>query len=491
MKKLPFAALIISALLLSACTVRSVPAPSPASSVPTVAEERVAEGNCYTLTFILQEGEITVQELAEGSYPTNIPLPVATAPFLGWQNEQGELVDPAAVPVIKDACYTALYGVSLRRDVFYLRAEGGLFRPHDPLSRLECAQLYCKLLPEGESLPTGEVPEEQYPDQALCNTKMNANTLIYEEQNYLFAKENPRQDELLSLASLCAVGLLPYGENQSLSPEEPITSEQLLSLLSPWFSPHALADPALSSLPTRGETVLFLNALLGREAEISWRCPDTDDTLMSAVCAACPMEQAEAGFVLLGNGSLYYVQDDGTLLQNGEIGTLHFGVDGRYSSGNEELDRLCRKLIAQGVNLNNPQELRLRQAYIFIRDHYAYLRGGNYERGEHGWEDKEAVKLLSTGYGNCYSFSAALRSVFRALGQEAECISGLQGEFYAPHSWVWTREADGIYFYDVEAEYAALRDGFSLNPMYRMGYLGIATQWLYVYDAAAEGIHLS
>ena len=99
--------------------------------------------------------------------------------------------------------------------------------------------------------------------------------------------------------------------------------------------------------------------------------------------------------------------------------------------------------------------------------------------------------MLSSHYGNCYSYAAALWALSRQVGYDAHCISGTQGEHYAPHGWVWIDMEDGVRcFFDVEAEYAALRDGYNLNPMFRMT-LGVQTaQWLYVFDWAGEGFEI-
>ena len=82
-----------------------------------------------------------------------------------------------------------------------------------------------------------------------------------------------------------------------------------------------------------------------------------------------PEEPAlEPGLQFLEDG-LYFVEDDGTFRTDGWEGYLYFGEDGRYTTGNEELDTQIQALLATACpDEGAEQETRLRAAYDYIRE---------------------------------------------------------------------------------------------------------------------------
>ena len=495
MKKRTFAApLFLAALLLGGCTIRSAPptptgAPAPAAVTP--APETPAPLRSFTVSYYDGEELLCRQTLPEGDAP-GAYIPGGIAPFLGWLDEDGGSVSPETVPLAGDVRYTASFGPTLARGVPYLTAESGIFRPGDALSRREAAELLYALLPETPPLPEEPVAEALLfaPDAALDNTGMNAATKSYEAVHYPTAETNPRTESLRKLSALIGAGLLPPGmEEDPLCSEQAVGREALLLALAPYLREGLAENAPLTETPTRLEVALWLNGLLMDSGETEYPFADLDPGSEEAAAASlsCGEWAVGEGMTLLGCGKLYYIEG-GRVLRDGDVGTLRFGADGAYTSGSEELDALCRDAVIRTVNLADDGERRLRSVYTYVRDRFAYLRRNYYDTGEHGWELEEATHMLSTHYGNCYSFAAAFWALARSLGYDAHAVSGTQGQNFAPHGWVWMDMEDGLRcFYDVEAEYAALRDGYSLNPMFRMTY-GVATnQWLYVFNAAAEG----
>ena len=497
MKKTFAAALLLAALLLSGCTVRQTSAETPRAPEPekTIAVETASETPAPLASHVVRwyDGDTLLREetLPEGALPAAY-VPEDTAPCLGWTDGSGATVVPESTAVTADADYYAAYGPTLRRDVTYMTAESGIFRPDDPLTRREAAVLLYALLPEPPALPE-ELPAEAQlpaPDAALDNTGMNGPTKNWEAANHPTAETDPRRETLRPLSALIAGGILPAGtEEDPLCSEQGVESETLLSALRPYFREGALEGAALSPVPTRLEIARLLNTLLEREAAAEYAFADLEagSEAAAAASAACGETAVGSGMTLLSCGKLYYIEND-AVLRDGDLGTLHFGADGAYTSGSEKLDELCRDAIIRRVNLHDSHERQLRSVYTYVRDRFAYLRRNYYDTGAHGWEIEEAETMLSSRYGNCYSYAAAFWALARAVGYDVRCISGTQGEHYAPHGWVWMDMEDGVRcFYDVEAEFAALRDGYNLNPMFRMT-LGVQTnQWLYVFDWAGEG----
>lgn len=496
MKKTFAAPLFLAALLLSGCTVRQSPAetPAPPEIEKIVAAEPAPETPAPLVSYTVRwyDGDTLLREetLTEGTAPAAF-VPEGAAPFLGWADENGETVSPEEVPLTADAAYYAVYGETLRRDAPYMTAESGIFRPGDPLTRREAAELLYALLPAPPAM-SGETVAEVLlpaPGAALDNTGMNGPTKNWEAANHPTAETNPRSESLAQLSALIDAGILPAGtEEDPLCSETPLERETLLSALRPYFREGAPEGAALSETPTRLETARLLNALLGREAaERPFADLEPGSEAAIAASAACAETAAGSGMALLSCGKLYVIEN-GSVVRDADVGTLHFGADGAYTSGSAELDALCRDVIVRTVNLNDDHERQLRSVYDYVRDRCAYLRRNYYDTGAHGWETEEAETMLSTLYGNCYSYAAAFWALARSVGYDAHCISGTQGEHYSPHGWVWMDMEDGVRcFYDVEAEFAALRDGYNLNPMFRMT-LGVQTnQWLYIFDWAGEG----
>ena len=155
---------------------------------------------------------------------------------------------------------------------------------------------------------------------------------------------------------------------------------------------------------------------------------------------------------------LYYIQEDGTCLTGGTVGYLTFGADGRYTSGDPELDAGIDDLIAAVCpDLTVDSESRLRALYNHIRDNYRYLSMEHYEAGSTDWGNSAALTMLSQGKGNCYNFTALFTACARRLGYQAYNVAGHE---YSPdndHAWTMIDWPDGVtYLFDVQLEWAYL-----------------------------------
>lgn len=190
----------------------------------------------------------------------------------------------------------------------------------------------------------------------------------------------------------------------------------------------------------------------------------------------------QPGFSNLG-GWLYYADETGVLLRDGELGTMTFGPDGCYTSGDAELDAIVAELLT-GIIAEKPQGARtdwLYTAFRYCRNSFSYVNRGLLEFGETGWEAEKAKQMFQTGAGNCYSFAAAFWALARGLGYDAQGVSGRVLEQARPHGWV-EFEMDGLrYIFDPELAFADMigeRDNWG-EDMYKIP-PGDWHSWLYV-----------
>ena len=194
----------------------------------------------------------------------------------------------------------------------------------------------------------------------------------------------------------------------------------------------------------------------------------------------CSGEDFEPGFVNIA-GWLYYVNEDGEFVFDETVNGIAFGPDGRYSSGNLELDALVAEVLAPICAEYETRDEMLRAAYDYARDSFEYLRRNYYSVGETGWEVEEAYTMFSTGRGNCYNYAAAFWALARGLGYDAVAVSGTMGWDYEPHGWVTIVNAEGERLtYDCETEMAYRRDGEYGKDMFAMVWW-FAAGWNYYY----------
>ena len=197
----------------------------------------------------------------------------------------------------------------------------------------------------------------------------------------------------------------------------------------------------------------------------------------------------EPGFVNI-DGWLYYVQEDGYFLTDGDVGQLHFDSNGRYTSGDAELDGYVTELI-RGFQEENPDKDQfglLRVAYDHcVTGGYEYLRRNIYKKGHTGWEIEDAKVMFESGRGNCYNFAAIFWSLARGLGYEAYAIAGNCTKTVQPHGWVQI-EIDGAdYFFDPEWHYDYIHDGREVKDMFMIS-MKAASWWYYDWIPIEKGV---
>ena len=170
------------------------------------------------------------------------------------------------------------------------------------------------------------------------------------------------------------------------------------------------------------------------------------------------------------DGGMYYVMADGSYLTNGAVGHLTFGADGRYTSGNAVLDSYVDQALAECTNSGMTKAEKLRAAYLYVRNHGAYLACPHQARGTTDWAEESALFMFEHKKGNCYCFAGQFLYMARRLGYDAYVVSGGVGRKDSDHAWVMIHENGIPYIYDVELEwgYRAGKYGHAEYNMYKM-----------------------
>ena len=142
------------------------------------------------------------------------------------------------------------------------------------------------------------------------------------------------------------------------------------------------------------------------------------------------------------------------------------------------LDALVQETLSGLIDESMDQTEMLRAIYDYTVDNFTYLKGSLYDFRDTSWLNDEAYGMLSTGYGNCYGYAAALCQLARALGFDACVYSGKIGIADSEHGWV-EMDIDGqTYVFDPEMEMAFWKDQYQTIDMFMMTYEE-AARWHY------------
>lgn len=181
----------------------------------------------------------------------------------------------------------------------------------------------------------------------------------------------------------------------------------------------------------------------------------------------------EPGFLFVGLDYYYISPETGFPVTDTAIGGLYFGADGKYTSGDAEIDEYVKETLEGIVTENMTQEEKLKAAYIYTRDSFTYLKRHYYKIGDTGWELEEARTMFSTKRGNCYCYASVFYYLSRQLGYDSTIISGTVGHSASPHGWVEITFDDTVYIFDTELEMAYRKKGVYYYDFYKMPYSAI------------------
>lgn len=374
---------------------------------------------CYKATYMLGGVVYAEQQVEAGATAKAMEVKVPGVRFAGWTDAAGNAVEPDKVPLQSSVTYIAVvYPELSQHKSFLFPDEHGFLWPTAPITSSQLRQ---------------------------------------------------------ALEVLAADGAKAYFPTL-LDGAEPMDAQQLKTNLSSFFETAKVeaALPQAEGPVTRGDFAVAMCTLLGRDgSEMVVLSPDSKvpldmnakmehyQALLEASVehtvnpAGISWENVELptgmepGFLNL-DGYLYYVQEDGFLLRDGDVGKLHFGQDGRYTSGDAELDKTVAEILNPILAENAGAERveLLRHAFDYCVNEYVYLRKNPYAKGETGWEINDAKKMAETGKGNCYGFAGIFWALARGLGYEATAVSGTCTSTDQPHAWVVIAFDGENYFFD-------------------------------------------
>lgn len=414
--------------------------------------------------------------------------------FLGWKDAWGRVEPRASVRVYENMAYYAEYAIALRDSAHapYLTLdESGFFHPWESVTRREAALLVYALL--GTEL-VGDGVFLDVPESDPCHA---------------------------AVATLKALGAL---SGSRFHPDEPITRYELLELLS-HFYPAAKGEPVFPDLErddpawpvfalaaergwigegeaaperevSRLEFAHIFNRVMQRSGDREERfelvgtildLPRSDPYFWDAAEAVIPhrceslpdgerwtqseaLPALEAGLFFVGV-RLHAVDGEGNVVADGEYGGLPYNSRGELTSGLGELDELIWAAMEACLDpATMSREEMLQRMFDYAAHEFQYLGRNHYEFGETGWEQQEALDMLRTGKGNCYSFAAIFYYFARALGYDAAVYSGSIRDDNAgdrPHGWV-ELEMDGERFlFDPEMQFLYDSGGEQYKDFYR------------------------
>ena len=404
--------ILIAALFLGGCVMR----PKDSVSLPEIAAEPTPEPGPvrYRVEFRQEDLALSVQSVEEGEIP-QVPAEADHARLIGWTDADGLPADPYS-PVTKDTVYYAETRPLLAADSgWLLPRDHGFLMPEDAFTLRDAADALGVLLADSADA-----------------------------------------ERVLSL---------PAGNEED---GRPLTREEFSNLLYALFdrdgaySVLSEAFTAESDEVTRARAAYCLARLLDAEPRSDLYFPDAapDRPDYAVLCsAAAPggpdreelIVEASDGFLWF-DGYLYRIDEEGYFLCDMEADGLYYGPNGRYTSGNEELDALVADTISRLTQNSQTRRERLRTIYLHVKNDFKYLTRNYYASGDHGWEIPEALYMYETGRGNCYCYAGMFWSLARGLGYNATAYSGTMGNQNQPHAWTEITLDGEVYICDPEIE---------------------------------------
>ena len=411
------AAALLAAAFLHGCGYRAEAVPL-AANAPAATEEPTpapTETPVFTVEYRLGDDVLKTETVPfGGTSAADAALPEGLR-LVAWTDENGGRVDPVAAPVEADTVYYALVRPALNTGATFLFPdEYGLLRPESAMTHAECAAALRALAPEKRIDPS-------------------------------------------LLASLDA------------APEEALTREELKNTLDALFDPDAVG-PVLEALPeaesenaTRAEFAYGVSRLLGSEsAAEDVYYPDVAPThwasaeLLAAAGGGTLTKESltsmtRDGFLWFG-GYLYRLDENGYFLTDAEFDGLYFDKNGRYTSGNTELDDYVAQTLSDFMTPDVSRLDDLKTIYYHVKNDFQYLTRNYYDSGATGWDIDEALTIFRTNKGNCYCYAGAFCALARGLGYNARTYSGSIGIENQPHAWTEITLDGKIYICDPEIE---------------------------------------
>lgn len=421
-------------------------------------------------------------------------LAVTVLPSGVYAEETGEADGSVQEDIASSAVPVSLNSTDHTR--YMNGSSDGLFHPDSALTRSEAAQIIYSLL--------DNVPEE---------AAENENTFGDVTSDAWYAP---------AVNVLSACGIM-QGSDGQFRPSAHITRAEFITMLSNFYPEEEMAaEVSFSDVTesfwgydavirasqkgwitgysdgtfrpnntlTRAEAAVILNRVLGRNADSATigsaagirLFPDLDKShwaYEAVMEAAISHEYSLSGgaetwtsFVRektvlspgthVIDGILYRVSEEsGDFVRNAYVDGHWYDANGRYITGNAELDSLMRAATRACTSQGMTQHQMLQAAFNYMVNNYTYLTRPILATGAVGWTEEYAVPMFQKHKGNCYSFAAAYYYLAKNIGYNPREVAGLVGHNRRPHGWIEIDIAGNTYIYDTELTMAKRRDGYN------------------------------
>ena len=383
----------------------------------------------------------------------------------------------------------------------------GTFKPENHITRAEAAMMFYGLL---ENTPGARVEFDDVAEDSWCYDAIGllaAGGIIDVSSYEVYPNEQLTRAELISMLSR----FFPDGDYECAYSDVPADSLYYDDIAKAtelgWVEGYPDGSFGGERNITRAEATVLINRALNREGDKeyidsviiipafsdifaehwayygimeatvaheyrlsdnteSWKDADTDDFYRFS------------GFYSLGVDLYYIDPETGEVAVDTEIDGFKFGPDGKYTSGDAEIDGYVTEALSSIIQPGMTQEEKLHAAYNYTRDSFSYLRRNYYEVGQTGWTLEDARIMFQTERGNCYCYTSVFYYLSRQLGYDSIAYAGIVGSSRSPHGWVEI-DFDGVTnIFDTELEMAYRKKGVYYYDFYMMSYDEVP--WAYV-----------
>lgn len=368
----------------------------------------------------------------------------------------------------------------------YLYGSGGAalpsFHPTRQVTRAEAAQMLYRLLPRDTALPSAsyvDVPENAFYATAVktlaglgvmsaVDGKLDTGAEVSRGEfvRYIASFFPLRTDaELFSdvsesdpnapyIRSARAYGWTQGGSDGRFNPDESINRAAAVVML----------NRALGRTPDKTYINTYHPTFFIDVQPTSWYYYDVCEAVVSHShtgdeterwTSHTPRTTVYKEGLQLADGWLFcYDSAKGDVVRNASVGNFAFDANGHFTSGNNELDAWLHEIVLNHTDPAQTQEEMLRSLFLYTRDSFTYLRRPPYQFGVLDFMETDALRILTTGYGNCYCYASLFWYLSRWIGYDSVIYSGTVGQNRAPHSWVEINMDGKNYIFDTELEMA-------------------------------------
>ncbi|MBQ3256089.1 MAG: transglutaminase domain-containing protein [Oscillospiraceae bacterium] len=439
-----------------------------------------------SVTFVNGDGTTTRGKTLIGFTPHFMPEPVDKPhyTFIGWEDENGELIWPEDLRPREDLHLTAKYMIALETEAhraYMPLGAGGFAQPDIPLTRGEAAQMICNLYELPVKCAGHYAGKQENNDYYIAVGTLYTLKLIDRHERF-------SSDQAITRGELMELLTAFYPAKRStvcfadLAEGDAYYNAFVQAASLDWIDWGSSIEAKADETITRGEAAALMNRILGRQpaTNVTTRAagkfpdmrpehPHYGDLTEAMVSHTYVIRDGREkrknwekpdpiapGRVFVDDWH-YCVGEDGFLVSNEEAEGFLYDENGRFTTGMPELDALLLEITDEIITPNMTAEERRRAAFDYTVNSFTYLRIEKYKRRTNDWGETAAYKMLTTKYGNCYSYAAVFYELTRVLGEDWTLVSGVVGGNSAPHGWVERTEGKQRYVCDTELEMAVTK----------------------------------